>query len=225
MFNSVKKVLNPEITISSSFLNSCLGKIETFTSFSFFQLNIAPSYVSIEVSIFKISGPFKEDTFEINPPPSVPPSSKFKISFTLYFVPELRILNPLIDPLFIDSIIALCLEISFVSIIKSLSAYSSDILYGKVLRNKLELLNGTLQKISEWDKLGYVIILTTGRKESLRKITENQLNEAGIIYDQLIMGIGGGVRYLINDMKPNSEIKTAVSYNLKRNTGITNINI
>ena len=54
--------------------------------------------------------------------------------------------------------------------------------------HKLNLLEGTLEKLLEWDKLGYNIILTTGRKESLRKITEKQLEEAGIFYDQLIMG-------------------------------------
>ena len=90
--------------------------------------------------------------------------------------------------------------------------------------NKLELLDGTLEKILEWDRLGYTIILTTGRKESLRKITEYQLNKSGIIYDQLIMGIGGGKRYLINDNKPDGA-KSAFHFCLKRNEGIKDINI
>ena len=90
--------------------------------------------------------------------------------------------------------------------------------------NKLELLDGTLEKILEWDKLGYTIILTTGRKESLRQVTENQLNEVGIIYDQLIMGIGGGKRYLINDNKPNGDW-SAQHICVARNEGIKNINI
>ncbi len=91
--------------------------------------------------------------------------------------------------------------------------------------NKLKLLDGTLEKILEWDKLGYTIILTTGRKESLRKTTENQLQETGIIYDQLIMGIGGGMRYLINDRKPQDSKDYAIAINLERNKGIKNINI
>lgn len=91
--------------------------------------------------------------------------------------------------------------------------------------NKLKLLDGTLEKILEWDKLGYTIILTTGRKESLRKITEDQLLEVGIIYDQLIMGIGGGIRYLINDRKPQGNKDYAIAINLERNKGIKNINI
>lgn len=67
---------------------------------------------------------------------------------------------------------------------------------------KMVLLEGTLEKLLEWDKLGYNIILTTGRKESMRRVTEKQLEEVGIFYDQLVMGIGGGERYIINDIKP-----------------------
>ena len=89
--------------------------------------------------------------------------------------------------------------------------------------SKLKLLDGTIEKILEWDKKGYNIILTTGRKESLRQITEHQLNEVGIIYDQLIMGIGGGKRYLINDKKPDGSEDYAVSINLDRNKGIKKI--
>ena len=91
--------------------------------------------------------------------------------------------------------------------------------------HKLDLLEGTIEKLLEWDKLGYNIILTTGRKESLREVTKNQLAEAGIIYDQLIMGIGGGKRYLINDRKPYGDENYAVAINLERNTGIKNIKI
>ena len=86
--------------------------------------------------------------------------------------------------------------------------------------HKLNLLEGTIEKILEWDKLGYNIILTTGRKESLRNITEIQLSQVGIIYDQLIMGIGGGKRYLINDRKPNGSEDYAIAINLIRNEGI-----
>jgi histidinol phosphatase-like enzyme len=89
----------------------------------------------------------------------------------------------------------------------------------------LELLPGTLEKLSEWDRKGYNIILTTGRRESTRKRTEEQLSELGLYYDQLIMGIGGGERILINDRKPFCSQDTAIAINLKRNTGIQNIEI
>ena len=81
------------------------------------------------------------------------------------------------------------------------------------------------EKLIEWDRNGYNIILLTGRKESLRKVTEDQLSKTGIFYDQLIMGVGGGKRYLINDWKLNSTEDYAIAINLKRNTGIKNLEI
>ena len=90
---------------------------------------------------------------------------------------------------------------------------------------KPKVLPGTVEKLLEWDKKGYNIILTTGRKESMRKITIEQLESAGIFYDQLIMGIGGGVRVLINDYKPNNTEETAVAITLERNFGINKIEI
>ena len=90
---------------------------------------------------------------------------------------------------------------------------------------KLKLLPGTLEKISEWDRKCYRIILTTGRREGARVETEKQLREAGIIYDQLIMGISGATRVLINDKKPDGITKTAFAYNLIRNEGIKHLDI
>jgi hypothetical protein len=90
---------------------------------------------------------------------------------------------------------------------------------------KLKLLPKTIEKLQEWDRKGYNIILVTGRKESLRKSTETQLADVGIFYDKLIMGIGGGDRVVINDFKPNSDTPTAVHFCLDRNEGISNVNI
>jgi len=90
---------------------------------------------------------------------------------------------------------------------------------------KLELLPGTIKKLLEWDKLGYNIILVSGRRESSRSATEKQLSNLGIIYDQLILGIGGGKRYLINDKKDYSDEEYAVAINLDRNLGIGGISI
>lgn len=87
----------------------------------------------------------------------------------------------------------------------------------------MKVLPGTLDKIKEWDKCGYNIILVTGRRESMRIVTENQLRDAGIIYDKLIMGIGGGERYIINDCKPNSQLPTAFAISIERNKGISDV--
>lgn len=88
-----------------------------------------------------------------------------------------------------------------------------------------DLLFGTIEKLKEWDRKGYNIILTTGRKESMRKKTIEQLEKMGIFYDQLIMGIGGGCRVLINDLKEGSNQPTAIAFNPERNKGIKDINI
>ena len=85
-------------------------------------------------------------------------------------------------------------------------------------------LNGTIEKINEWDAKGYNIILMTGRKESLRLNTEKQLSDIGIFYDKLIMGIGGGPRIIINDNKPDGR-ETAFAFSLKRNHGISKLDI
>lgn len=89
---------------------------------------------------------------------------------------------------------------------------------------KLEVLPATVAKISEWEAKGYNIVLITGRKESMRAVTEQQLMEAGIFYDKLIMGIGGGKRVLINDRKPDGS-EYALAINIDRNEGIGNLSL
>jgi hypothetical protein len=94
-----------------------------------------------------------------------------------------------------------------------------------VYNNDMQLLDGTVEKIKEWDRKGYRLILTTGRRESAREITERNLALIGIAYDQLIMGLGPNVRVLINDLRDGSETNTAEAYNLVRNKGIKNLDI
>jgi phosphoglycolate phosphatase-like HAD superfamily hydrolase len=86
-------------------------------------------------------------------------------------------------------------------------------------------LKGTLETLRKWDQKGYNIILTTGRRESCRAVTEKQLQSVGIFYDQLIMGMGGGPRILINDRKSGNKVDTSFSFNVERNAGIGNIDI
>ena len=87
-----------------------------------------------------------------------------------------------------------------------------------------KIIHGTVGKIREWDSKGYKIILTTGRKESLRDVTIKQLSYAGIVYDQLVMGIGGGSRVLINDLRANGD-HSAFVFQPKRNEGISGLDI
>jgi phosphoglycolate phosphatase-like HAD superfamily hydrolase len=89
--------------------------------------------------------------------------------------------------------------------------------------NPPELLPGVIDKLNDWEIEGYKIVLTTGRKETLRELTEKQLQSRGVFYDQLVMGLGRGARVVINDLKPGSDTPTAVSVCIKRNVGLENI--
>jgi hypothetical protein len=86
-----------------------------------------------------------------------------------------------------------------------------------------KVLEGTIETLNIWERKGYRIILTTGRKESMRQVTEKLLSDLGIFYDLLIMGIGGGDRIIINDKKPDSDDNTCMAYNLIRNQGINDL--
>lgn len=95
----------------------------------------------------------------------------------------------------------------------------------EMFTSEMEILPGVLEKFNEWDAKGYKIILTTGRKECLRKITEEQLLKNGIFFDQLVMGLTRGERILINDIKPNHDMTVARAIQIKRDEGISDINI
>ena len=100
--------------------------------------------------------------------------------------------------------------------------------YGDIvlnITNKSEILNNTLESIKQWEKLNYKIVLLTGRKECTRKITQDQLANLGIVYDQLVMGVTNGDRVLINDKKLNGINNTAYAVNVVRNKGLENIDI
>tara|TARA_R110000824_G_scaffold206524_2_gene391705 strand:- start:699 stop:1058 length:360 start_codon:yes stop_codon:yes gene_type:complete len=88
-----------------------------------------------------------------------------------------------------------------------------------------ELLPGAIEKINEWDKKGYQLILITGRRESLKKITEKQLLSLGIFYDKLIMGVSSGERIIINDLKQDSKKLTASAYCPPRNFGLEEVEV
>ena len=65
----------------------------------------------------------------------------------------------------------------------------------------------------------------SGRKNCAKEATIKQLSKAGIIYDDLVMGFGGAVRYIINDRKKDSNADTVFAINLDRNMGIKNVEL
>jgi len=51
--------------------------------------------------------------------------------------------------------------------------------------------------------------------------TKQELEKAGIKYHQIVMGIGRGTRYVINDRDPEEpNVDRAVGINLNRNEGL-----
>lgn len=83
-----------------------------------------------------------------------------------------------------------------------------------------ELTPGALEQMKRWKRDECVIVLTTARPESYRDHTVKELLLAGIPWDRLIMGIGRGPRYLINDMDPNAPGLRAVAYSIVRDKGL-----
>lgn len=95
----------------------------------------------------------------------------------------------------------------------------------ELLESPSVVLDGVKEKLYEWNLKNHQIILTTGRRESMKDFTEKQLLECGITYDKLIMGCTRGNRVIINDTKPNSKKITVEAYNVKRNEGIKELDI
>lgn len=92
----------------------------------------------------------------------------------------------------------------------------------------MELLPGVREKLWGWESRGCKIILTTGRREMFRYETEYALKKAGIGFEQLIMGVGCGPRYVINDRKPGIESgkkDTAFAINVDRDEGLENVHL
>ena len=85
------------------------------------------------------------------------------------------------------------------------------------------LLPGVLEHFAKWEATGHRIILITGRRESLRKETEDRLVRHGIAFDQLVMGCADSGRVLINDNSFEGTIK-AHSVALERDGGMENFN-
>ena len=86
-----------------------------------------------------------------------------------------------------------------------------------------ELTPGALEKLTEIKEAGHTIVLTTARPEGLRHLTANELGEANIPYDQLVMGIARGPRHLVNDLSPSAVGVRAIAWNIERDEGLEKI--
>ena len=90
---------------------------------------------------------------------------------------------------------------------------------GYIKDNKDTLLKGVkkfFNKIPKKDK----IIITTSRKKNYLNKTKLFLKKNKIRYNQIIHDLPYGERILINDVKPKNKLKTSISINLKRDSGL-----
>jgi uncharacterized HAD superfamily protein len=81
-----------------------------------------------------------------------------------------------------------------------------------------------LEKFNDWAFKEYFIILITARKESMRAMTIQQLEDHKICYDLLIMGLPHGDRHIINDQKEDGSI-SCYAHSIPRNGGLTELDI
>lgn len=90
--------------------------------------------------------------------------------------------------------------------------------------NVVNVLPGVKEKFNQWFDEGHYIVLTTARPEPLREITIKQLQNAGILYHQLVMGIGREERILINNnSKGEPERNRALAVSVKRDGGFADV--
>jgi trehalose-6-phosphatase len=84
-----------------------------------------------------------------------------------------------------------------------------------------EAITSVIDKINNEHNNGAHIVITTARPSELELFTKQELEKIGVNYHQLVMGIGRGTRYVINDKDPQApEVDRAVGINLKRNEGL-----
>lgn len=87
-------------------------------------------------------------------------------------------------------------------------------------------LPGVVDKMTEWFKKGYHIVLTTARPEELREVTIQEMDLLGIPFHQLVMGIGRAERVLINNKstKKPEEVR-ALGVMVEKNGGFEKIDL
>jgi hypothetical protein len=84
-----------------------------------------------------------------------------------------------------------------------------------------EVIPSTLEYLQKERDKGTYIVLTSARPDMMYGHTMKELIRMKIPFDRLLLGIGRGVRYVINDMDPETEGVRAVAINLVRDAGFT----
>lgn len=87
-----------------------------------------------------------------------------------------------------------------------------------------ELLPGVKEFFDYASSQGSVIIIVTGRAESAREQTLEQIRKLGLWCSYLLCTGSNGRRFLINDNKLSCpDVRTAVGITVDRNTGLTQV--
>ena len=91
--------------------------------------------------------------------------------------------------------------------------------------NVANVLPGVKEKMDEWYEAGHHIVLTPARPWNLELVTKQQMENAGIRYHQLLMGIGREERILINNnSKGEPDNARAMAVAVGRDAGFNNSN-
>ena len=88
------------------------------------------------------------------------------------------------------------------------------------------ILGNCVETINKWKEENKKIIICTSRPKNTIQTFSELLRKININYDELIMGLNPGPRYIINDIKPtNIFVKQAREVNLIRDEGINDIKL
>lgn len=86
------------------------------------------------------------------------------------------------------------------------------------------LIKESVEKFKKWKNENKRIILMTARPINTKQQCIKMLNHKGIFFDDIIMDVNPGTRYIINDIKPSHIFtKQAIGVNIIRNNGIDEI--
>ena len=90
---------------------------------------------------------------------------------------------------------------------------------GYINANKDTLLDGVKDFFKKIPSKNFIIITTSRDKKNSKK-TLNFLKKMNIRFNKIIFDLPYGERILLNDIKPKNNLKTAISINIKRNSGL-----
>jgi histidinol phosphatase-like enzyme len=92
--------------------------------------------------------------------------------------------------------------------------------FESLLKTKPEPIQEVIDNINEEYDKGSHIVVTSARPIEYLDFTKKELKKIGLKYHQLVLGIGRGTRFVLNDIDPeNPTVKRAIGINLVRDKG------